>query len=267
MGTYEIPRIIFRLGNITFSKNFIDLLKSKNVRISRANRYIRDAVVLNHGNSNSFTLSSRVKRFYLINKPSSIKYCSNKWLNYEILHDFYPRTQLSTDKDIRLNFPILAKPLNGHHGYGIVIINDSKMLESIANSKTVYILQDYINIKHEFRFNVFNRQVFQVSHKERTEDKTGKGGFIFNYRSLGEHAKLKKRFWEFVHNVIHTFHLTIPVEDLGSYCIDVMKDFNGNYYLSEMNSAYGIGEYTFNKLLGRIYNTWEEDRLARFRVI
>lgn len=267
MARDNIPRIIFRLGDIVFSKDFINLLKSNGIIISRARRYIRDAIVINHGNSNSLSLSRRVKRFYLINKPECIRYCANKWKNYQILKDFYPVTYLSTEDISDIQLPIIAKPLNGHHGYGVKYINDTDELEMILNSGKIFLLQEFIPVKHEFRFNVFDGDVFQVSHRKKLDTTTELGGFEFEYRSLGRNAKLKQKFWNFVRDVINSFHKTIPIQDLSSYCIDVMKSHDGNYYLSEINSAYGIGEFTFQKLLEEIKKSWENGDLEKYRIV
>ena len=221
--------------------------------------------MLNHGNSSDITLLKGVNKFYIINKPNAIKYCANKWENYKILKDFYPETHLSTE-DVSLSFPIIAKPLNGHHGYGIMILKDKDDLKNLSPNR-LYLLQKFLNVKHEFRFNVFDGEVYQVSHREKIEDKTEKGGYIFVYRSLGANAKIKKKFWNFVYDVINQLHKNIPLSELSSYSIDVMKDFNGNYYLSEINSAFGIGSFTLAKLYSKIHEKYQDGSLEKYRVI
>ena len=267
MERNNIPRIIFRLGNIVFSRDFVETLKSHGIILSRANRFKNDAIIINHGNTNEISASRKVRNLYVINYPSYIKYCSNKWLNYKILKDFYPYTQLSTKINSDFALPLIAKPLNGHHGYGILEIKTPEELEELLHSHNTYLIQEKIDIKHEYRFNVFDGKVFQVSHRDKIPDRTQLGGFIFNYRSLGENAKLKSIFWEFVYNVIRTFKSSIPLKYLSSYSVDVMKGTDNKYYLSEINSAYGIGLFTLNKLIRNITEKYNSGELEKYRVI
>lgn len=257
-------RIILRQGNIIWSKEFVDTLRSREVILSKKDKFFKNAILINHGNSNPITLGKKVSKFYIINKPEAIKFCVNKMRNYKILDIFYPDTYESIyDVD---KFPVFIKPIGGHHGYGAEKVETRDKLKRILNnSNTKYIIQDYVPIKHEFRFNVFDRDIFNVSHKIKQDYKTEKGGLVFGFRSLGQGAKISDKFKRFVKSVIDTFHRTVGY-DLGTYCVDVMKGEDGKYYLSELNSAYGIGQFTLEKMLDTIDHKYKCNELERYRV-
>ncbi len=262
MKTFDRLRIYLKQGNITFSQHFVDLLRSEGVFLTRRNKLFRSGIVINHGNSEPIEIGRKVRQFYIINQPEYIQYCSNKLKNYNTLKDFYPETY--THKRDVTEYPVMAKPLSGHHGYGITKINNRRELREFRPDKT-YIYQRFIPIKHEFRFNILDREVYQVSHKERIEGETEGGGFVFSYRSLGSNAKISDKFWNYIDRIISKFHNTVGY-NLGHYAIDVMKGTDNEYYLSEINSACGIGEFTLDKLLDLLENKYYDNDLEEYRV-
>lgn len=259
-----------RQGNIVFSRDFVDTLKDKGVVLTRKNIFKRSGIVINHGNTKPIKKGRKVRELYLLNQPEYIKYCSNKLKNYNILEEFYPHT--TEDINDVDKFPVLVKPLNGHHGYGIKRIDDMNELSSYFNTvKGKHLIQEYIPIKHEYRFNILDKDVFQVSHKQRiynddgTPMKTDKGGMVFSYRSLGSNAKISDKFWDYINRVILKFHNSVG-NHLADYCIDVIKGKDNTYYLSEINSAYGIGHYTSDKLIETINNKYISGELDKYMV-
>jgi hypothetical protein len=260
-------KVYLRQPKITFSKDFVNTIKKHGIVLTRGNKFIRNGVMINHGNPKDIKIGRKVNTFYLINKPNYIKYCSNKAKNIDILKKYYPKTFNNVEDIKDKDFPIIAKPLNGHHGYGIEIFDDITSLSSFVHSiKEPYILQRYIPIKHEYRFNVFDKTIYQVSHKQKLDARTDKGGLLFSYRSLGSNAGISDKFWNFIDNVIKDFHDVIDI-NLGDYCIDVIKGQDKEYYLSEINSAYGIGNYTLEKLITIIDNKIRKGELEKYRVV
>ena len=256
--------IILRQSKIVWSKDFINLLKSEGILLTRRNKYGSSSILINHGNTEPIALKDRVRKFYVINNPKSVKYCSNKKLNYDILESFYPDTCIHP-ADVR-EFPVIVKPVNGHHGYGIKICKTREELNRlILNTSTTYVIQKFIPIKHEYRFNILDREIFQVSRKIRQEGSTPQGGFIFMYKSLGADAKVKIKFKRFIQATIDLFHKEVGY-DVGSYCIDVIKGTNNKYYLSELNSGYGIGQFTLTKLMNAIKYKYEKGDLEPYKV-
>jgi len=260
-----VDRIYVRQANITFSQSFVDTLRSNGVIITRRDRYNRSGILVNHGNGKPITVNPKVRNFYIINQPDSIRLCSNKVSNCNLLDEFYPEMYQSVE-DVD-KFPVMVKPINGHHGYGIKKIDNRSELEEFfrIHNLSKYIIQEYIDIKHEYRFNVLDRKVYQVSHKERQEGLTDEGGFIFVYRSLGKDAKISQKFWDYINNVIDAFHNEVGY-DLGHYGIDVIKGKDGKYYLSEINSACGLGQFTLGKLLEKLKEKYNNGDLENYRV-
>jgi glutathione synthase/RimK-type ligase-like ATP-grasp enzyme len=259
-------KIILRQGNIVFSQEFIDLLNEYGISLTRRNTFNKSGILINHGNSSPIHIGKSVKDFFLINKPECIKYCSNKITNWEFLEKYYPRVYTDIPDMVSAKYPIIAKPIDGHHGYGVEVLNSTKDFRNFSRTKKLerYIVEDYIPIKHEFRFNVFDKEVFQVSRKDKLDSKTPKGGMEFEYTSLGKDAKLSDKFWDFVENVIKDFHKSVKY-GLGNYCIDTIKGTDKKYYLTEINSAYGIGELTLDKLLSLIQEKYDNGELENYR--
>jgi glutathione synthase/RimK-type ligase-like ATP-grasp enzyme len=259
------PRVAFRLADISFSRDFVHTLTNSDVIITRKNFFNRNRFLINHGNHSPITIGRDVDRFYLINKPDHIRFCANKMTSAKFLPRYYPDFYSSVG-EIR-EFPVIAKPLHGYHGIGIRILNNRHELRRFFENHQFgnYIVQDLIPISHEYRVNIFDREIFQISEKIRLEEHQRRGGIEFEWRSLGEDARMKAKFHTFIDNVINDFHKKVGY-NLGSYCFDVMKSGDGDYYLCEINSAYGIGELTLQKLLTKIEEKHARRRLESYRV-
>ena len=258
-------RLYLRQGNITFCKAFVDNLREKGIILTRRDTFNRNGVMINHGNSNDIKYGKKVNRFYLLNHPNSIMYTANKMRTYKLLPSYHPKVY-ENRRDIRA--PVIAKPRTGHHGYGIKILNTNKEVDDFFsyNSFSNYIVEDLIDIKHEYRFNVVAGEVYQVSKKIKQDMYTEKGGYVFAYKSLGSDAKISQKFWDFVNNIIKDIERKLG-NKLGSYCIDIIKGQDGEYYLTELNSAYGIGQFTLETLINTIDVKYNNGELEDYRVI
>jgi len=257
-------KLYLKQSNITFSRNFINVMRSYGFILTRKNRFLRNGILLNHGSSEQIEFGRKVNRFYILNNPSYIHYCSNKMDNYKILSSYYPKTTTSIEYINHL--PIIAKPINGHHGYGIKILyTPSEVREFDRLHPSGYIYQNLVKIRHEYRFNIFDRHIYQISRRECSSERTPEGGYVFYYTSLGRDAGISDKFYDFVYNVISDFHNAIG-NNLCHYSIDVMKGIDNKYYLTEMNSACGLGNYTVDKLLKEINASLSNDRLEKYRV-
>jgi glutathione synthase/RimK-type ligase-like ATP-grasp enzyme len=258
-----MPRYIFRLGDIPFSKKFIRTLRNRGVIISRRNEFGRSAVLINHGNHHPIKVKSNVQRFYVINKPDWIRYCSSKSANYNVLKDFYPKTYNHWEEVNK--FPVILKRPHGFQGRSVMKIDSKTQLRNFMRGNNgSLIIQDYIPVLHEYRFNVLDGKIYQVSRKEMLEGYNGK--FKFEWKSLGTNAKLHNSTFKFVEDAIKQFHKKVG-SNLGSYCVDVIKskDKKGRY-LSEFNSGYGIGEFTVSKLMDLLDRNYHSGKLEKYRV-
>jgi len=260
-----IPKLnrFIRQGNITFSRSFLETVRSHGFRSTRRNHFIGSSLVINHGNHNPMTINDRALRFYVLNNPNYIHTCSNKLSNYRILSKYYPKTY---NKGEKINFPVILKPVNGHHGYGIKYSEYNRDLNRILRGNdNHYIIQDKIDIKYEYRFNVLDKHIYQVSRKERLPSRTSGGGYEFAWNSLGNNAGISDKFWNFVYNIIEDYHKEVG-NNMAHYCIDVIKGMDNNYYLTEMNSACGLGDYTMDKLVECLDRKLDSGELEKYRV-
>jgi glutathione synthase/RimK-type ligase-like ATP-grasp enzyme len=257
-----MPRYIFRLGNITFSRDFINTLKGEGVIISRRNSFGRSAVLINHGNQKPIEVMNKVKSFYIINQPHAIKHSSNKRLTQRILGHYCPSTY-NSPSEVN-NFPVVIKPIHGFQGRGVRRVDSRRELRSNLRHYNDYIIQDYIEPKAEYRFNVLDNDIYQISRKEMVEGWNGK--FDFEWVSLGENAKLSNEFYRFVEHIIEDVYNQLG-SDLGSYAIDVIKGNDNDYYLSEINSAFGIGEFTMPRMIEILNKKYYKGDLEKYKVV
>ena len=264
----EDIRVYLRQGDITFSKRFIETLRDIDITPTRRNKFMRSGIIINHGNSTPIEVGKKVKKLYILNQPSAIKFCANKITNYEALDAFYPPTYDIHDIHDKTDsiFPLLAKPIKGHHGYGIIKLNSYSEFDKLEN-RSSYIYQELIDIKHEFRFNILDRNIYQISRKNKLEDITENGGMMFEYTSLGglDTKAVSQKMFDYVYNVIGKFHEVVGT-NLAHYVIDIMKSIDGKYYLTELNSACGLGPYTVGKLDEAISEKYLNTRLEKYRV-
>ena len=255
--------LYLRQSDITYSRRFVETLMDAGFILTRRNRFKRSGIVLNHGNGEPISVADNVRRLYVINKPSYIYKCSNKLTNYNILPDYYPYTT-SNWRDVD-DFPIIAKPFSGHHGYGMKVLHDfDELYNFVRRHPSRYLYQKLIPIRHEYRFNVFDGEVYQVSRKERIDEINSQGS-DFKYNSIGMGANISDRFWDYVNEIIEDFDSNVG-SALGHYGIDIIKGTNKKYYMCEMNTACGLGEYTVDKLLEVLNKKFDNGNLEKYRV-
>lgn len=255
--------MLMRMGNITFSKDFVNTIREAGFTPTRKNHFNASAICINHGNGRPFTIGKNVKTFISINNPNYISTVSDKKKSYKLLEKFYPKTFFNA-RDVNI-YPVVAKLTNGHHGYGLAYINNKKDLE--RHKGNAHLFQEKVDCRHEFRFNVLDNEVFQVSHREKLSDFTDNGGLQFKYMSLKAHGSnmVSKQLQKFVSGVMDTMNKRVG-NGLASYCIDVMKGKNGKYYLSELNSGYGIGQHTCKKLVECLEKKYDNGELDKYRL-
>lgn len=255
------PPLVIRLGNIPFSKPFYNVCRDRGIKITRKDTFNKNCIILNHGNQVPITISSNVKVCYLLNQPNSIHTCSNKRTNMNILPTFYPKVYKGGDA---VEFPVVIKTPHGFQGTGVKKAIGKRQFERVINLLgTDVIIEEYIPIRSEYRFNVFDKTIYQISRKDMVSGWESK--FEFEWVSLGDEAKLSSSFYKFVDRVIDTLYNEVG-DNLCSYAIDVIKSENGKYYLSEINTAFGIGEFTADRLIICIENKLKNKELLKYRV-
>ena len=252
------PKIFLRLANIIFSKPFIIETNAANLITTRRNTFKRPCIILNHGNAQPITTTPDT---ILLNHPDAVKYCINKNITRELIPGYMP-DHYNPDTLTPKHFPVIIKPTTGHHSKGFKVIHTPQELSDTPGIDR-YIIQAHIETKGEYRFNIFDNTIYQISRKEiitRTADRT-----TFNYISLGADAKLSPKFYDFIHSAMHD--ITNELENtLPHYAIDILKATTGRYYICELNSAPGLTGLTLPKLTSTITRKLYAGQLDKYKI-
>lgn len=248
---------VYLRHSIPLQRSLVDACKKEGVIVTRRSHFKRSGVVINHGDSRAITIGRRVKRLYVLNSPDIIRFAKDKQASLKSLRDFYPET---LDSLCAVTLPCLVKPRFGRASEGIVKCDSVEELSEVLRWTRRYIVQELVeNVTSEFRFNVFNSNVYQVSRKEKQSD----GGFV--YTSLGPAAELSEAFWQWARDCVDAID-TATGGKLVSYALDVIRQKGGHYYLCEVNSAYGLKGFTAKRFVKLVKEAYEEGALEEYRV-
>ena len=142
------------------------------------------------------------------------------------------------DAKEKLNFPIIAKPANGHSGIGISVIKTESELDDL-NESEYDVYSEFINKKEEMRFFLFKGDVINWLERQPMNSKAKSGS--------GE-AKEKMNFKYILRNVndipndyqkVLTKFAT-KFNKLPYICFDVMKSTDDKIYIIESNTQPGV---------------------------
>lgn len=266
---------------MAFSKETIDAINQSGFIFSRRSIFNRpdDYVVINHGVQTPVNFGSRVKSAFVINKPESMKLSIHKTLMYNhVKNNGIPviPTESLNGKPIEaaidsVGFPFIIKPDVGSKGKGIKAY--TKLSDFIANggiaelaesSHKNMIIQKYINKSSEYRFNFFNGEVVNVSRKILPEESEKYPGIFDGWLSLGDATKLHKRAHKLAKQIAGVF------PDLPSIAVDLMRvdkdEEHVEYHFGEINTAYGLGPLTAQKLYDTVKEQYVNNKLSAFKV-
>ena len=258
----NLPRIVLRLANIIYSKNCLDSAREHNLFPTRRRVFPSNTIVINHGSTDRILFKRNARNCYVINKPEFIKYSSDKLQTYKLLKDFHPPTYTYSDRSkLKDNVEYIIKPRFGHQGRQMKYLNGLRAKIYLTPSK---IAQVKMPIKYEFRFNVFDDKIYQISKKIKTRDiETGRCDF--NWVSLGSNAKLHPNHFRFVRDIINEINSKLN-HGLGSYAVDTMKTYDKKRYLVELNTSFGLGYYTSGRFYDIIRTKYFNGELEKYRV-
>jgi glutathione synthase/RimK-type ligase-like ATP-grasp enzyme len=172
------------------------------------------------------------------------------------------------DDPIEINYPILAKRINGFKGKGMVKIDDQDGLEKFlaetsANQLTGYYFEQFHNYSREYRIHCTQERVFMSWRKLRKEDTPDDRRWFFNSENcnwVGEDHELFDKPTNFDMICDDCVKAIIEVGlDIGSFDVRVQssRKNNPNYILIEVNSAPSLGEKgieIYKNELIRIFN-------------
>ncbi len=128
--------------------------------------------------------------------------------------------------NIKLEFPLISKPVTGRHGEGIVIHENLESLEmELKSAQENLIIQKYLDIESEYRIFVVGNVALGVVKK-----KVAPGKKIANYAagSSFHSVDLAKKYLDEAVNLCK-----IQEIDIGG--VDVVKTKEGKYFILEIN--------------------------------
>ena len=190
---------------------------------------------------NKLLKAGKIKKENVYNHPEHISKSGSKEEFHKLVgeDENIPKTVYSKNDALeQLEFPIIAKPAEGHSGKGIQIINKPDLMEDV-DEKIFDTFSEYIDKEEEHRFiNFKGKPIFWMERTPLNEKaKTGKGSaksemeFGYAKRSLDDlpedYRKVLERFCKIY-------------EDLPYMCFDVMKGKNGKVYIIESNAQPGV---------------------------
>ena len=190
---------------------------------------------------NKLIKAGKIKKENVYNHPDHISKSGSKEEFHKLVgeDENIPKTVYSKNDALeQLEFPIIAKPAEGHSGKGIQIINKPDLMEDV-DEKIFDTFSEYIDKEEEHRFiNFKGKPIFWMERTPLNEKaKTGKGSaksemeFGYAKRSLDDlpedYRKVLERFCKIY-------------EDLPYMCFDVMKGKNEKVYIIESNAQPGV---------------------------
>lgn len=224
----ELPIIIY-------GKKDISNLSAINIR-STKNREASTALLAHSLNLCGCVLNDPVTRFsvgYASKLLSTSKRFKNKTGSSSFLaFDLESSKNLIKDIHKEKLFPLVAKPIGGSKGIGVVLIKNKKeaneyaeeFFEHRATDDTPIFLQTFVRFVKEYRIMVIDKKAVNIVRKIKPEDKitanAAQGGIFVKEEN--------DAIIEFVTN-----NLT----EEGIYGVDVAVDENGDFHIIEANRA------------------------------
>jgi len=230
-------------------------------RLTKRRDITPDAI---HSRSSVFSTNNsekvqEIKNNFSIINPCFFDYiCDNKYLNYFIFSEYYPKTVIVRKKQKLTNGlfrklrtkKLVIKPNIGSNGKDVRLVSKEGLRLELKKRETDVVIQEYIEsaagipgiIKsvHDLRITVVNGKIFyayiKIPRKKSFLCNVAQGGKMIAL----ENSQIPPRVIKISNRIISRFNV---VPNL-IYSIDLARDKDGNYKLIEMNSRPGI---LFNK--------------------
>jgi glutathione synthase/RimK-type ligase-like ATP-grasp enzyme len=187
----------------------------------------------------------------LLNDPSMDQICLNKWRTYELFPDVCPKTfiirsqeELHTVLQMMMTELIVAKPLDGEEGHGVMIASAAKIERDVQAFP--YLLQEFIDTSggipgivesiHDFRMICIGSEIVLCFARTPPPGKllanVAQGGKKIEVRisdipadALAIKDRIEREFSKFPRRV---------------YSIDCGRTANGEWKIIELNSKPGV---------------------------
>lgn len=180
-----------------------------------------------------------IKDENIYNHPKYIKQSGSKEKFHKILEgdDSVPETKYTKEDALKMGFPMIAKPKEGHSGIGIQIFKDEESFNKADHSKfDVY--SQYIDKKSEHRMFLFKGEPWFWMEREALNDKAKSGDGDGDEQMMFKY--IKHPIENLPDNLKETAVRLSSKFDLPYICFDLMEDKDGKVYVIESNSQPGV---------------------------
>ena len=181
-----------------------------------------------------------IKKENVYNLPEFIKQSGSKAEFHKLVKgdENIPQTVHSQEEALKIGFPLIGKPAEGHSGLGIQIFKDQKAWDDADHSK-LDVYSEYIDKSAEHRLITFKGKPFFWMERKPMNDKAksgeGKGDEQMEFKYIKKDiSKIPQKFNDLVEKFGNMF------KDLPYICFDVMEDKAGKLYVIESNSQPGV---------------------------
>lgn len=197
----------------------------------------------NNDHALKFLEKSRIMKENLYNKPPEMLIAGDKRKFHELFkqHKFMPKTVFTKDEALtNLNFPIIAKPVDGHSGIGIEKFENPDNLRESKDKFDMY--SEYIQHKQEFRISLLKNSIIiideripKIGEKSTVEkkDKDDELKFVYVKQDLQKVTWMNEALY--VSKIVHNM---LP---LDVWSLDVVVTDDNALFVLEANSASGLG--------------------------
>lgn len=174
------------------------------------------------------------------NKPEYIEQSGSKKVFHQNVgnDENLPDTVFTKEDALKLGFPIIAKPTDGHSGIGIQVFKNKEEFEKADHSK-IDLYSEFIDKAYEHRFFCFKGKPFFWMERKPINDKaksgTGSSDEKMSFQYIKRNVEsIPKNYFELLEKY------TALISDLPYICFDVMEDKDGKLYIIESNSQPGV---------------------------
>lgn len=216
----------------------------------------------NSKESLNFLEKYKISEDVMYNLPEPMKVSGNKSDFYKMFSDsdFICKTVYKREDAKDLQFPVIAKPDDGHSGVGIEIFDNYEDLEKSKGDFANY--SEAKDLDREFRVLLMNEKPVLVHERvsageNEIRDKDSDEQTEFTYV---DQDMSKLDFMDKVSEICKTVREKLK---LGLWSIDLMVDKNGDCWVAEINSASGMAADKMARVYVMVYEDFYGEKLPQ----
>ena len=198
----------------------------------------------------------------MYNLPEAMKVSGNKSDFYKMFEDadFIPKAVYKKEDAKDLEFPVIAKPDDGHSGLGIEIFDTYEDLEKSKGKFENY--SEAKDLDREFRVLLMNEDPVLVHERvslneNEIKDKEADEQTEFTYV---DQDMSKLDFMDKVNDICKKVREKLK---LGLWSIDLMIDKSGDCWVAEINSASGMAADKMARVYVKVYEDFYGEKLPQ----